>query len=99
MADADLYPRFARARLAEALADTPVVLVHGPRQCGKTTLARQVGDAAGYAYVTFDDDVVLDAARADPLGFVGDLPEKAVLDEVQRVPALFAAIKSAVDRN
>lgn len=95
---AALYPRSVRAHLTEALTDTPVVLVHGPRQCGKTTLARQVGNAGGYAYVTFDDDVVLAAARADPLGFVGDLPEKTVLDEVQRVPALFTAIKSAVDR-
>ena len=94
-----LYPRSARRRLVDALADTPVVLVHGPRQCGKTTLAREVGDAAGYAYVSFEDDVLLAAARADPLGFIGDLPEKAVLDEVQRVPGLFTAIKSRVDRN
>ena len=45
----DLYPRFIRPRLVEALADTPVVLIHGPRQCGKTTLARQAGEAAGNA--------------------------------------------------
>jgi hypothetical protein len=51
MADQILYPRYTRARLEEALADTPVVLVHGPRQCGKTTLARLVGDAAGYTYI------------------------------------------------
>jgi uncharacterized protein len=37
-----LYPRFAARRLKEALTDTPVVLIHGPRQCGKTTLARLV---------------------------------------------------------
>ncbi len=93
-----LYPRFARARLEEALTDTPVVLVHGPRQCGKTTLARMVGDAAGYIYITFDDDVQLAAARFDPIGFVGDLPEKVILDEIQRVPELFLALKAAVDR-
>lgn len=52
MAKQILYPRFIRSRLEEALEDTPVVLVHGPRQCGKTTLARMVDDAAGYEYIT-----------------------------------------------
>ena len=94
-----LHPRFIRPRLAEALTDTPVVLVHGPRQCGKTTLARQVGDAKGYAYVSFDDDVQRASAQADPMGFIADLPDKVVLDEVQRVPALFTSIKAAVDRD
>lgn len=54
------YSRFARNRLEEALEDTPLVLIHGPRQCGKTTLARMVVDAAGYEYITFNDDVQLD---------------------------------------
>jgi len=99
MTETDLYPRFIRRRLEEALTDTPVALVHGPRQCGKTTLARMVGDAAGYDYITFDDDVQLAAAHADPVGFVAELPEKTVLDEVQRVPDLFLALKTAVDRD
>lgn len=98
MAEPSLYPRFVQPRLEEALADTPVVLIHGPRQCGKTTLARQVGATAGYAYVSFDDDVALAAAQADPVGFVGDLPDRTVLDEVQRAPWLFTALKTAVDR-
>jgi predicted AAA+ superfamily ATPase len=93
-----LYARFAESRLEEALADTPVVLIHGPRQCGKTTLAQRVGKARGYAYFSFDDAVVLAAALADPIGFVADLPERAILDEVQRAPAIFTAIKAAVDR-
>jgi len=93
------HPRFLQPRLVEALADTPVVLVHGPRQCGKTTLATVVGERAGYAYVSFDDDVLRAAARADPLGFVAGLPGPVVLDEVQRVPELFTALKAVVDRD
>jgi predicted AAA+ superfamily ATPase len=94
-----LHPRFLRPRVEEALADTPVVLIHGPRQCGKTTLARQLGDEMGFAYLTFDDDVQRASAQADPVGYVSDLPERAVLDEVQRVPELFTSLKSAVDRH
>ncbi len=93
------YPRLAQVRLAEALSDTPVVLVHGPRQCGKTTLARMVGDRLGHAYLTFDDAATLAAAEADPTGFVDDLPGRVILDEVQRVPRLFASLKRAVDRD
>jgi len=48
-----LSPRFVLPRLTEALEDTPNVLIHGPRQCGKTTLAHAVGDAAGSAYISF----------------------------------------------
>lgn len=99
MASPDFFPRLVLSRLTEALADTPVVLIHGPRQSGKTTLARVVGDAAGYAYISFDDDVLRASAQADPVGFVADLPDNVVLDEVQRVPGLFTSIKAAVDRD
>ena len=68
-----LYPRFAASRLKEALTDTPIVLIHGPRQCGKTTLARLAGDPLGYSYFSFDDRVLAGAAEADPIGFVDDL--------------------------
>lgn len=87
-----------QSRLEEALDDTPVVLIHGPRQCGKTTLAQQIGQQRGYAYYTFDDANLLAAAKADPIGFVDQLPEKTILDEVQHVPELFSSIKHAVDR-
>ena len=89
----------ASARLLAALADTPVVLLHGPRQCGKTTLARMVCEPAGYGYLTFDDDNLRAAALADPLGFVADLPARMVLDEVQRVPEIFTSLKAVVDRD
>ena len=98
MNDDILHPRFAAPALNEALADTPVVLIHGPRQCGKTTLALGLAKSKGYAYFSFDDGVIFNAASTDPVGFVADLPEHSILDEVQRVPTLFTAIKATVDR-
>ena len=94
-----LHPRFAAPTLEDALEDSPVVLIHGPRQSGKTTLAQAVGGKRGYAYFSFDDAVALEAATTDPVGFIADLPERSILDEVQRVPALFTAIKATVDRD
>ncbi|MCY4079102.1 MAG: ATP-binding protein [Caldilineaceae bacterium] len=115
MAEDVLYPRFIERRLAEALEDSPVVLIQGPRQCGKTTLAQLVGTSeyssernrssslrsgrdADYTYFSFDNEVIRAGAEADPLGFVAELPDRVILDEVQRVPALFAALKLEVDR-
>ena len=98
MQTTSLYPRYAESPLVEALSDSPAVLVHGPRQCGKTTLARMVGDSIGYNYINFDDDVARAAANADPAGFVAGLSERAILDEVQRVPSIFTALKQEIDR-
>jgi predicted AAA+ superfamily ATPase len=92
------FPRYLAARLREALADTPAVLIHGPRQSGKTTLARAVGEPRGYRYVSFDDEAVRAAARRDPLGFVEGLPRRTILDEVQRVPEMFPSLKTAIDQ-
>lgn len=99
MTDAPLIPRFARSRLEEALDDSPVVLIHGPRQSGKTTLARQVGAERDYDYYSLDDDSLRAAVQADPMGFVADLSDAVIIDEVQRQPALFTALKSAVDKD
>ena len=97
MASGTIISRLVEPRLVEALDDTPAVLIHGPRQSGKTTLARTVGRKRSYQYLNLDDDVLRAAAEEDPMGFVGDLPERAILDEVQRVPSVFTALKSAID--
>ena len=116
MSNPVFYPRSVERRLVEALEDSPVVLIHGPRQCGKTTLAQFTcapnyltwggnrltrgysREDRDYTYFSFDDPVTRDGARADPTGFVSALPERVILDEVQRVPELFEAIKISVDR-
>jgi predicted AAA+ superfamily ATPase len=92
------FPRYLATRLREALRDSPAVLIHGPRQSGKTTLARTVGEARGYRYVSFDDEAIRAAAGGDPVGFVGALPARTILDEVQRVPEIFSSLKAAIDR-
>jgi predicted AAA+ superfamily ATPase len=94
-----LYHRFSGEQLREALTDTPVILIHGPRQTGKTTLARQIAQELNYHYISFDDNSQQQAALADPLGYVTNLPEYVFLDEVQRVPEIFSSIKISVDNN
>lgn len=91
------YPRHLKGNVLDALTDSPVVLIHGPRQCGKTTLARHIGDENGYGYISFDDVVQREAARTDPIGYLASLPERIILDEVQRVPDLFTSLKAVVD--
>lgn len=95
MATTALYPRLLQTRLKEALADTPVVLVAGPRQAGKTTLVRQFSGET-LRYLTLDDPLTLLAAQQDPVAFVRQL-DAAVLDEIQRAPQLLLAIKKSVD--
>ncbi|MDQ7859211.1 MAG: ATP-binding protein [Armatimonadota bacterium] len=95
-----MFRRHLTTPLLAALGDTPVVLLHGARQVGKSTLAQEITSAQHPArYLTLDDATVLAAARSDPAGFISGLKGPAVIDEVQRVPELFLPIKAAVDRD
>lgn len=92
-----MYTRNLATALRDALTDTPVVLVAGARQTGKSTLVQSM--TPGQNYYTFDDAATLSAAQGDPQGFIQSLSRPAVLDEVQLVPELFRAIKYEVDRD
>lgn len=90
------FPRELMQRINVAMSDTPVVLINGPRQSGKTTLVREYNPS--FPYYTLDDDNLLNAVRQDPMGFVSGI-DQGIIDEVQRAPELLRAIKLSVDLN
>lgn len=95
-----MYSRHLLTPLEHAMSDTPVILVHGARQTGKSTLATQVVKTRpGMASVTLDDLVALAAARRDPAGFIAGYPTGLFLDEIQRALDVVLPIKLAVDRD
>lgn len=92
------FSRWIEPRITEAMLDTPVVLLAGPRQAGKTTLVRQIAEQLGLRYLTLDDALTLLSAREDPVGMIRSL-DRAVIDEIQRAPQLLLAIKKSVDED
>ncbi len=92
-----ILPRGMEYAISEAIKDTPVVCLLGPRQCGKSTLVKTL--APGREYLTLDSPSLLAAATKDPEGFINQFPKNITLDEVQRAPELLLAIKRAVDEN
>jgi len=92
-----LFPRHAQRSISAALADTRVVVINGARQTGKSTLARLIAAASPGSELRYLDEApVRAAAQADPSLFVRH-DGLLVIDEVQRVPDLFLAIKHEVD--
>lgn len=89
--------RWIERRVREAMSDTPVVLLNGARQTGKTTLARELAARTGAQYFTLDDSATLALAGGDPTGFIRGLVGNVVIDEIQKAPDLFPAIKLSVD--
>lgn len=94
-----MITRYLAPRIVEALRDTPVVFVQGARQTGKSTMVQMIAREHGFTeYLSLDTAAVMAAAENDPEGFVASLTGSTVIDEVQRVPRLAVAIKSAVDK-
>lgn len=94
-----MFPRHVEPLLAEALSGTPVVLLNGARQTGKSTLVQALATRNGRRYLTLDDRMVLAAAKNNLTGFMAVLSGPVVMDEIQRPPELFLDIKPTVDRD
>ncbi len=92
------YPRWQTKSIEKALKTRRVILLCGARQCGKTTLAKQIV-SKDTVYRTLDDLAVRQLADTDPQGFVKHSGKTLIIDEIQRVPQLLSAIKLVVDEN
>ena len=92
------YPRKIQERVEELLAEFRIVYLNGPRQSGKTTLARMIAKKTDRRFITLDDAAVRSAIEFDPHGFIQSLEkDNVVLDEFQYAPNLIPAIKEASD--
>lgn len=85
--------------IEKAITRSRVILLNGARQVGKTTLANEISKRKDYSYFTFDDELTYLAAVGNPSGFISEIKKPVILDEIQRVPELFLAIKKEVDQN
>lgn len=88
-------PRAVTGRLERLLRDFPAVLVYGPRQCGKSTLVRAV--CHGFRHLDLERPADLGLLEADLEGFLAAHPRRLAIDEAQRLPELFPALRHAID--
>ncbi len=95
-----LRNRNMSAKILESADDTPVVMLIGARQTGKSTLMQNLYDPSEQpAYFTMDDLSVLAAATVAPQHFIEQLPNRVIIDEIQRAPGLLLPIKHSVDKD
>lgn len=90
-------PRQIESRLRSSAAQFPVLVLTGPRQCGKSTLLQKI--FSRHEYSSLDDPFKRKLAKTDPLAFLENLGESAIIDEIQYVPELLPYLKLAVDRD
>ena len=88
-------PRAATGRLTRLLREFPAVLLYGPRQCGKSTLVRAV--CRDFRHLDLERPADLGSLEADLEGFLKAHPRRLAIDEAQRMPALFPALRHAID--
>jgi uncharacterized protein len=92
-----MIKRHIKTHITDLLNDFRIVYLTGPRQSGKSTLAREIAKEHELRYYTLDDATLAASAESDPQGFLASLTKPLVLDEFQMAPALISAIKIASD--
>lgn len=95
----EIRPRHVRRNVEETLADTPITVIQGARQVGKSTLIKELVRDRDARVISLDANAPYNAAKSDPDAFVRQTEGLLVIDEVQRVPELVRAIKDAVDED
>ena len=94
----NLYTRWQQDIIIDALKTRRVLLLSGARQCGKTTLTKEL-ELDSVMYLTLDNINILEAVKRDPIGFLSHNKSTMIIDEIQRVPELLLSIKELVDQN
>ena len=91
------YPRYSESRVRQALSHMRVVAIIGPRQSGKTTLAKKIAQDLDMDYHSLDDDSSRSMIQQDPKGFIRSVKKPIIIDEISRLPQLVLEIKQFVD--
>lgn len=92
------YERWQKDIVLKALKTRRIVLLNGPRQCGKTTLVRELA-SPDIKYANLDDLITREKALVDPIAFVKHDGRTLIIDEIQRAPELIIAMKKEVDED
>lgn len=91
------YPRYLKEKILNSLDASPIVLLTGGRQTGKTTLMKEIALERKFEFITLDNLRYLSSAREDPMGLLEQFDNPLIIDEVQRAPELALPIKLKVD--
>lgn len=91
-----MFSRNVTSPFFEAMQDTPVILINGSRQVGKSTFVKSLLNTS-HQYFTLDDPTTLMSIKKDPMMFLDGLSGPVIIDEIQRAPDLFLPIKKKVD--
>lgn len=93
-----MFERRIRGEVEGLLTESPAVVLTGPRQAGKTTLALEIAEGQSSAYLDLESEADRTRLAEPELYFADHADELLVLDEIQRLPGLFEVLRGTIDR-